>query len=147
MCEGVGLIVNILDNQLAPFGIIGVQFQWQITDWKKVKLEKELLSLQSQQLSHAEATLDFNLKSQEAAYRTTVRRLQKQLANDETIAALQTTILQQLAAQLDEGVITASEYLNQVNVELAARQRISIHQTELLKAQIEFLNERGRLLR
>ncbi|HFB99779.1 MAG TPA: hypothetical protein ENJ53_03135 [Phaeodactylibacter sp.] len=56
---------------------------------------------------------------------------------------MQTKILEQLAAQLDEGVITSTDYIIQLNAELASRQNLLIHQTELAKVQLDFWNERG----
>lgn len=135
--------LNILDNNVAPYGVIGARFGWQITDWKKSKVDKEILSLQAQKLNNAQATLEFNIAAQEANYLADVKRLNAQIQQDEKIAELQALILQQLAAQLDEGVITSTEYLSQVNAELSARQSLAIHKTELLKTQLEFLNERG----
>lgn len=135
--------LNILDNNIAPFGVIGAKFSWQVTDWSKSKLEKEILSLQAQQIQNAESTFEFNLQTQEANYQAEVDRLNNQVEQDKKIAALQAKILRQLAAQLDEGVITSADYITQVNAELTARQNLSIHQTELLKLQLEFLNERG----
>jgi hypothetical protein len=62
---------------------------------------------------------------------------------DQEIAGLQATVLEQMAAQLDNGVITANDYLAQANAELRARQQLKIHQTELLQLQLTFLNDRG----
>ena len=135
--------LNILDNNIAPYAVVGARFGWQITDWKKSKIEKEILSLQTQKLINAQATLEFNIAAQEANYLANVERLNVQIQDDEKIVKLQSLILKQLAAQLDEGVITSTDYITQVNSELSARQKLSIHQIELLKLQLEFLNERG----
>lgn len=135
--------LNILDNQIAPFGVVGAQFSIQLTDWKKSRLDKEVVGLQAQKLEHAKATFEFNLASREATYIAEVDRLHSQIQQDQDIAALQADILTQLAAQLDEGVITSAEYITQVNAELKARQNLLIHQTELLQNQLNFWNERG----
>ncbi len=138
--------LNILDNNVAPYGTLGARFNWPITDWKKSKVDKELLTLQAQKIRHTEATFAFNIDTQTASYQAETSRLQAQIQHDEAIARLQADILQQLAAQLDEGVITSTEYITQVNAELRARQNLVIHQTELLKTQLEFLNDRGQLI-
>lgn len=135
--------LNILDNNIAPFGIIGAQFSWQITDWKKSETDKELLHLHAQKLHHAKETFEFNLKAKEANFLAEINRLQNQIEQDKTLAQLQSKLLQQLSAQLDEGVITSTEYVLQVNAELKARQNLLIHETELFKTQLEFWSERG----
>lgn len=135
--------LNILDNSTAPFGVIGLQFSWKIAGGKSTQLDKEVLALQAQKLQQAEETFEFNMTSKESTYLAEVERLQAQIEQDGEIAKLQAGILLQMAAQLDEGVITSSDYISQVNAELSARQNLLIHQTELLKTQIEFWNDRG----
>ena len=135
--------LNILDNNIAPYAVIGARLAWPIADWKKSKVDKEILTLQAQQLNNAQATLEFNLESQKATYLAEVDRLTSQIRQDENIAELQASILKQLAAQLDEGIITSSEYITQLNAELSARQTLVIHNTELLNTQLQFLNNRS----
>ncbi|MEZ4883345.1 MAG: TolC family protein [Chitinophagales bacterium] len=137
--------LNMLDNNPAPFALIGAGFSWQITDWKKEKLDKSLLTLQAQQLQNQQETFDFNLQSKEANYLANIQRIYAQIEADEKIAGLQADILQSLAVQLEEGVINTTEYILQVNAELLARQQLIVHQTELLQTQLEFWNERGSL--
>lgn len=135
--------LNFLANEISPYGVLGVQMNWKITDWNKSQVDKDILSLQSQKLIHAEETFIFNFNSKKAKYQADVNRLLYQIGQDEKIANLQADILKQLAAQLDEGVITSSEYITQVNAELLSRQNLLIHQTELSKIQLEFWSERG----
>lgn len=135
--------LNLFDNNIAPYGLIGLQFNWKITDWKRDQMDKTILSLQAQKVQNAQATFEFNLQKQEASYRTNIERLQAQLTKDAQIAQLQADILKQLAVQLEEGVITASDYIIQVNAELKARQNILVHESEILKTQVEFWNNRG----
>ena len=142
---GLGLPnpVNLFDNNLSPYAIGGVNAQWQIKDWGKSSKQKQLLELQASKLQKQEATLRFNLNAGNDAYLVDVRRLQQQVRRDEEIVALQAEILVQLAAQLDNGVITATDYLIQANAELRSRQQLKIHQTELLQLQLNFLHDRG----
>ena len=135
--------VNFLDQEAAPYGIVGLQLSWHLIDWNQNKLEKQRLALQAQQLEHAEETFEFNIASQQAMYFSDVARLEAQIEASQAIAQLQADILAQMAAQLDEGVITSADYLAQVNAELKARQNLVIHQTELLQTQLEFWNSRG----
>lgn len=135
--------LNFLENATAPYGVVGLQFNWRITDWKRSHLDKEMLALNAQRLQNARETFEFNLSTREASYLAEVTRLQKQLIRDQEIVELQGAILTQLADQLDGGVITSSDYVTQVNAELSARQNRLIHETELLKLQLEFWNERG----
>jgi outer membrane protein TolC len=135
--------LNFFEKKLAPYAIAGVAFRWNITDWDKEKNDRALLSLKTQQLDYQQATLEFNINAANGKYVADIKRLQEQIKIDQQIADLQADILNQLAAQLDNGVITSTDYLTQTNAELLARQQLELHQLQLLQTQLNFLNERG----
>lgn len=135
--------LNLLDSGVAPYGIIGAGFSWKLLDWDKTRLQKETFQLQATQLQNARETFEFNLSQGEAQYRAEIDRINAQILRDEKIASLQAEILEQMAVQLDEGVITSAEYVNQLNAELRARQNSAIHQVQLLQTQLAFWNNRG----
>jgi len=135
--------LNILDNGTAPYGLVGVGFNWPIVDWQKEKLQRERLSVQVQRIDNQQATLAFNIEAGKAAYLLAIARLDSQLANDQAIAELQATILAQLAVQLDEGVITSTDYVSQLNTTLRARQQLVLHQLARQQAQLNYWYSRG----
>lgn len=142
---GVGIPnpVNLFDTGISPYALGGVNFQWKFKDWGKADQQRQLLQLRTAQLDNQQETFLFNLNSGNEAYQADVERLNQRLLNDRKIMELQAEILTQLAAQLDNGVITATDYLNQVNVELRARQALRVDEMRLLELQLNFLNERG----
>jgi outer membrane protein TolC len=135
--------LNLFNTNISPYALGGVSFQWKFKDWGKSQKQTELLGLQAAKLHHQEETFRFNLNAGNEAYLADVARLRQQIIRDGEIVGLQAEILTQLSAQLDNGVITATDYLSQVNAELLARQQLKIHETELVQVQLNFLNERG----
>lgn len=137
--------LNFFDSGIAPYAVGGVRFQWAITDWGKMDVEKQKRMVQTQQFDNQYHTLLFNIESNVAKYQSEIENLQQQIENTEQIAQLQNDILQQLAVQLDNGVITSTDYLIQTNAELRTRQQLEILQAQLVKTQVEFLYQRGAL--
>lgn len=135
--------LNLLDGNIAPYGIIGAGFSWKLVDWDKTRLQKETLQLQATQLQNARETFEFNLNQGEARYLAEIDRINAQIIRDEKIATLQAEILEQMAVQLDEGVITSADYVNQLNAELRARQNKAVHEVQLLQTQLNFWSNRG----
>ncbi len=135
--------LNFFDNQASPYGIAGINFQWNLINWKKQKHQRESLALRAQQIAQQEKTLVFNSDAQTNEYLADVARLRNQISNDEAIVALQANVLKQLAAQLVGGVITSTDYLTQSNAELRARQQLQLHRIQLVQTQLEFLTNRG----
>ena len=142
---GVPNPLNVFDRGVSPYAYGGVNFRWKFKNWGKSEKQRELLQLRTAQLDNQRETFLFNLNEGNEAYLADTERLNRQIEQGRKIAGLQAEILTQLAAQLDNGVITATEYLTQANAELRARQALQIDETRLIELQLNFLNERGRL--
>lgn len=64
-----------------------------------------------------------------------IDRLQSLLDSDAKLVEIRTEIRKTADAQLANGVISASDYITEVNNEILARQTLSIHQVQLLQAK------------
>ena len=135
--------LNLLDSDPAPYAIVGAGLSWKLIDWDKAKQQKETLRLRALQVQNQQASFEFRLEQAEARYLANVKQLVAQIESDQEIAELQGEILQQSAAQLEEGVITTAEYLSQSTAELQARQQLKLHEVQLLQLQLNFWNSRG----
>lgn len=135
--------LNFLEDNIAPFALVGVGAVWSITDWNKQNVSRQQLALQAQLVENEAATFAFNLDARVANYRAEVARLRAQIERTAAIATLQGELLEQVGVQLDEGVSNATDYLLQLNTELAARQQLSLYRAQLRKLQLDFWNERG----
>lgn len=60
------------------------------------------------------------------------------IAGDEEIITLRASVKDAAKAQLENGVITANDYLREVNAEDQSRQALITHQIQLLQAQINY---------
>ena len=135
--------LNILDNGIAPYGMLGVQFSWKIVDWNKTKTDQSILQLRREEIDFQRQTFEFNLNSKDSNFSAAVKRKKARIATLQTIAKLEHEILEQYSAQLEEGIITTSEYTTQLNKELKARQDLVINEMALLKTKVEFWNDKG----
>jgi outer membrane protein TolC len=135
--------LNILDNNIAPYGLLGGGLTWTIKDWDQAQKKKDLLSLQARRIDHAAETFTFRLEKQTANYQADMARLDQQIRRQESIVRLQQQLLTEVTAQMEAGIATSTDYVLQLNAELAARQKIAILQTERQAIQLNYWNERG----
>lgn len=144
---GLGLPnpLNFFDDQLSPFGIIGLRFSWNIIDWNQSDRDRQLLSLQHQLVETQRATFEENIRIQETKIAEEISSLNQQIQRAEEIAALQQKILLQVAAQFDHGVITAAEYIDQVKAENQAQLTLQLNLLKLEKIKIDYLTLKGQL--
>ena len=78
----------------------------------------------------------FNTNTQLKQQQSEVEKLQKLIATDNEIIDLRIKVKDAAKAQLENGVITANDYLREVNAEDLARQSLISHQIQLLQAQL-----------
>ncbi|MCB0742154.1 MAG: transporter, partial [Chitinophagaceae bacterium] len=60
------------------------------------------------------------------------------IVSDQEIIALRKSVTDAAKAQLDNGVITANDFVKEVNAEDQARQNLLTHQIQLLQAKINY---------
>ena len=137
--------LNFFDNSISPYAMGGISFSWNLFDWGKESLERELLAVQSQLIGNQQETFEFNLSLLEGRYREDIASIRDQIERDREISILQNKILKQLSSQLENGVITVNDYLTQLNAELQSRQKLQLHELQLVEVKVDYLTKWGAL--
>ncbi len=73
-----------------------------------------------------------------------IATLESMLQTDAELIAIRKRISERAASQYENGTITATEYMNELNAERQALINAEIHQTNLAMARIEYLNISGK---
>ena len=137
--------LNFFEDQLSPFALAGVKMSWKILDWKQSDRDRQLLSVQSQIVENQQAVFEKNINNQEGQFREDIQTINQLLERDTEIAQLQREILMQVEAQLERGVITSTEYLDQVNAEIQAQLNLETHTLQLQQIKVNYLTLKGQL--
>lgn len=83
-------------------------------------------------------TFLLNTNSQLEQQKADIDKLRQLLDSDIQIVELRRTVTDAAKAQLENGVITANDYLKEINAEDQARQLKITHEVQLLQAQINY---------
>jgi len=67
------------------------------------------------------------------------------IEKDNEIIALKTKIAKNASYQLDNGIITATEYTTELNSEWQAKLNLELHKIQLVLSKINYLNNLGML--
>ncbi|MBS2100466.1 TolC family protein [Carboxylicivirga linearis] len=133
---------NMLKDELATFYMVGVSLKWNIWDWKATSNEKQIIQLQTESVKIQEATFTKNLSLAEKEIKSSIRKLDKVLEKDDDIILLREKITKARQSQMNNGTVTAADYIKEFNAESMARLAKEIHLIEKTKAQVE-LSELG----
>jgi outer membrane protein TolC len=130
--------LNMLKNEFDLYYLGGLRFTWLLSAYYTAKKEEQLLSLRQQSIDVQRETFLFNTAIQLSEYESEINKLLKLTEVDHRIIRLRTEVRETARAQLDEGVITSSDFIREVNAEDQAKQDLALHQTQLLLAQARY---------
>ena len=130
--------LNMLLNEFDFFYIGGIRFNWSLGGLYTKKKEKEQVSVNKKMVEVQKETFLLNTNSLLKQQQAEIDKLQRLVTSDNEIISLRKSVTEAAKAQLENGVITANDFLKEVNAEDQARQTLITHQVQLLQAQINY---------
>ena len=130
--------LNMLKNQFDWFYIAGVRLNWGFGGLYTSKKERELLTVNQKMVDVQKDLFLLNTNTQLKQQQSEVDKLQQLIKSDEQIIGIRVQVKEASNAQLSNGVITASDFLREVNAEDQARVSLITHQLQLIQAQINY---------
>lgn len=136
--------LNMLKNDFAFFGIGGIRFSWAFGGLYTRAKEKQLIGINKSRVELQRETFLLNIKTSLQQQQADIDKLGQLISKDQEIIGLREKVKEAAKAQLDNGVITANDYLREINAEDQARQSLITHQVQLLQAQINYQTISGK---
>lgn len=130
--------LNFLKNDFAFFYTTGVRFNWSLGGLYTQKKEKQLVELNKKMIEAQKETFLLNTNTALKQQQSEVEKLKLLIAKDKEIIDLRISVKDAAKAQLENGVISANDYLREVNAEDQARQTLITHSIQLLQSQINY---------
>ncbi len=130
--------LNMLKNDFAFYSIGGLRFNWSLAGLYTKKKEKEQVQVNKKIVEVQKETFLLNTNAQLKQQQAEIDKLQQLIRSDEEIISLRKTVTEAAKAQLENGVITANDFLKEVNAEDMARQSLITHRVQLLQSQINY---------
>jgi outer membrane protein TolC len=129
--------LNFLATQFKTYFIGGIQLQIPLTHWytNSQGLEVQQLRVSQQRIERQRESFLLATQVRMASQRQEVSRLQALIESDRKLIDIRGTIRKASESQLENGIITASDYLTELDNEDTARQNLILHEVQLLQAQ------------
>lgn len=126
---------NFFETGFEPFGLIGLRALWTPVDWGNRGREREVLALQAKSVDAQRQAFDRRLAAATRKDEADQAKARALLDQDNAIIALQENIVQRAEAQVQNGVMTTTDYLTQLNLLTQARLTRKTHEIQTLQAQ------------
>ncbi len=130
--------LNMLDNSFQTFYYVGLKFNWNVFDWNKTKKQTQALELNKQLIESEKEEFRLQTSIQLEQQALEVKKYNDFIKSDQTIISLQKHILKTAESQLKNGVITSSDYMDQLTDLYEAEINLKTHQIQLLLAQANY---------
>lgn len=127
--------LNMISNSFNPYYLGGIRGSWSIQNLYTQRNDKALLSIERQNNSLQKDLFLFNTTMQQKQQHQELVRLQELIRTDDALVNLRSAIKTTAGVQLENGVISSSDYIRELNAEDQARQNRLAHQLQLLMAQ------------
>lgn len=130
--------LNMLDNDFAWFYIAGARLNWNLGALYSLRAERQVNAVTRSSIHVQRELYLLNANITVEQYRNEIDKYRDLLKDDAELIALREEIKRSAKAQLDNGVITSSDYLREVNAADQARQQQLLHELQLLQTQLDF---------
>lgn len=135
--------LNLLQNEFEAFYITGVRLNWSLSGLYTKKNEKAIVRLNQNIVDAKRETFVMNTNAQLASQQSEIEKLEELVETDNDIIELRKSVTTAAKAQLENGVMTASDYLVEVNAEDQARQVLIGHEIQLQQAKVKYQTIKG----
>jgi outer membrane protein TolC len=136
---------NYLSDDFDDFYLIGLGISWNIWNWNEGKREKQILDLNSQMIESQKQTFEKNLKLGLNTYQAEIFKQQKLIKQDEQIIEIQKQIASTSESQLKNGLVTVTQYVDELQKVQQQELQNQIHNLKLKLAKVNYLWAMGLL--
>lgn len=127
--------LNMLKNKFDWYYIAGAKLTWSISNLYTYSNENEVTELNKKSVEAQKETFLLSTNLSLKQYQNEIEKLNKLIIADKEIISIRTSVKESAKAQLENGVITSSDFIRELNAEDQAKQNLSIHTIQLLLAQ------------
>ncbi len=130
--------LNMLDNSFQDFYMVGLKLNWNIFDWGKTKEQKQAVDISKEIVSTEKETFLLNNEMQQQEAESDMNKYVAMLRKDSEIIELREKVLQATTSQLQNGAITSSEYITELNNLYEAKIDQQLHEVQLALAKANY---------
>ncbi len=134
---------NFLNQDLRFFGQASVNFKWNIGNLYTLKNEKQNIAISKKMVDVQKEVFEFNTKTTMATQSAQINSLKDIIEKDKLIIEKRHNITKTASSQLENGSITTTDYLTQLNAEMQAVLNQKVHEIKLMNAITNYNTTKG----
>jgi outer membrane protein TolC len=130
--------LNMFSNEYNDFYIVGLQLSWAPWNWNRTRNDRQRIEFQQNIIQNQKETVEQNIRILHKKDLAEINKYEQLIKKDDEVIALRENIASTFAAQLDKGIITATDYLTELYAETQARLNKQLHIIQLAQAKANY---------
>ena len=136
--------LNMLSSSFDKYYMLGAKLSWNPWNWNQTRNDKKLLGIQGKIIDIQQEAFLQNIRILQQKNISDFDKYEQLMKSDDEIIALRTKIADNAGAQLENGVITATEYITELNNRTFAKLNKELHKIQYINSKINLLNVAGK---
>lgn len=124
--------LNMFDTDFSPYFLGGVRLSWNFGNLYTYRNNLKKIDLQKQSVQVQKETFLYNLHVQIPQQQTEIEKFKKTMQDDNEIIRHQTLIRKAAEVKVENGTMTVSDLMKEINAEEAAKQAKTLHEIQYL---------------
>ena len=134
---------NFLNQNLRGFANTGVSVKWNIGSLYGLSREKNRLTITQQMIDVQKENFLFSVNNTLISQTIQINSIKEIIEKDKLIVEKRQNVTLSALSQLENGKITSTDYLTQLNAELQAKLNQKIHEIRLMNAMTSYNTTKG----
>ena len=126
---------NFLNNEFRPYGLVGAGLNWNISAYYTSGKEASNLKLNNDIVSSQKKIFEINLQATIIQQQEEITKLERMITMDARIVETKTAVRKSSSSQLDNGIITSSDFIVDLNSENQSQFNLKLHEIQLMMAK------------
>jgi outer membrane protein TolC len=139
--------LNMLNNEFDTYYLVGIGLSWNLFDWNKASRQKEVLGLQQEIIQKQEETFVRNIQLLLTQQEEQIRKMETMLKTGLEMVELRAEITKAASSKLENGSLTTSDYIRELQAETVAKLNQELHKIQLNEARERLNLIRGKGLK
>ena len=131
--------LNFLNDEFDTYYLVGAKLSWNLFDWNQNKRERKILAIQKDRVVTQRDIFNERIDIEIEKKRSEVKKYEKLIVSDNEIINLRKAIVETSSSKFDNGVITSTDYLNDLNAEKQARINRELHNVQLMQSKADYI--------
>ena len=131
--------LNMLEDSFDPFYIAGVRLSWNMGKLYTLKNDRRKVATTLQQVEVQRETFLFNTSLELMQQNTEIQKISDLMKADDEIIRLCTSIKNAAEVKLENGVISVTDLIREINAEDMAKQTAAAHRIQHLNAVYNYM--------